>query len=330
LVQIAMSKAFLGQKQEAEELYEKALALNPFRDSWYYAYGMLIAFMQERYEDAIEVGSKTPLETMVDLPVHLAAAHHYLGHKDEARRYLGIYLDQFQKKIAVGRNPEPGESLRWILHVNPYRHKADEDRLIEGIRGAGLDEATGAALTKEPGGETAASYNVFRKVGELWQMSFDGRDVHLPEVKGFSDLAALLGQAGQELHCAQLMGAVTSGDNDLAIDEKARESYQHRIRDLKTELAEAEKNNDLGRAEALQEELDQIVEHLGQSLGLGGRSRKLGDPAERARSAVTWRIRSAIKKIEAAHPRLGRHLSNAIQTGSFCSYTPEKPLHWHL
>jgi TolB-like protein/Tfp pilus assembly protein PilF len=114
LVQIAMSKAFLGQKQEAEELYEKALALNPFRDSWYYAYGMLIAFMQERYEDAIEVGSKTPLETMVDLPVHLAAAHHYLGHKDEARRYLGIYLDQFQKKIAVG---EP--RTRGVAPVDP-------------------------------------------------------------------------------------------------------------------------------------------------------------------------------------------------------------------
>ena len=44
---------------------------------------------------------------------------------------------------------------------------------------------------------------------------------------------------------------------------------------------------------------------------------------ERARSAVTWRIRNAIKKIGQAHPRLGRHLENAVRTGTFCVYQPE-------
>jgi hypothetical protein len=265
---------------------------------------------------------------MVDLPAHLAAAHYYLGHEDEARWHISMYIEQFHQKIAVGRNPEPGESLRWILHVNPYRDKADEDRLIAGVRGAGLGREQTAATAKDSGEEK--NFNLFRKVGELWQMSFEGRDVHLPEVKGFADLAALLSRRGEELHCAELMAAVTSGDVDTAIDDKARAAYQERIRDLQAELEEAQKNHDRGRAEALREELEPIVEHLGKSLGLGGRSRKLGDPAERARSAVTWRIRSAIKKIEAAHPQLGRHLTNTIQTGTFCSYTPEKPLRWHL
>ena len=36
------------------------------------------------------------------------------------------------------------------------------------------------------------------------------------------------------------------------------------------------------------------------ALGLGGRSRALGSAAERARSAVTWRIRSGVKKIAKA------------------------------
>jgi tetratricopeptide (TPR) repeat protein len=328
LVKIATAKAYLGQKEVARQLYEKALALNPYRDNWYYAYGLLIAFMQERYEEAIELGSKTPSTIMVDFPAHLAATHYYLGHEDEARRYIGMYLEQFREKIAAGRNPEPGESLRWILHVNPYRDQADEDRLIAGVRGAGLGRDTTAATAESAGAET--SFNLFRRVGELWQMSFEGRDVHLPEVKGFADLAALLARPGDELHCAELMGAVAAGDVDTVIDDKARAAYQERIRDLQAELEEAHKNHDRGRAEALREELDPIVEHLGKSLGLGGRSRRLGDPAERARSAVTWRIRSAIKKIEGAHPVLGRHLSNTIQTGTFCSYTPEKPLLWHL
>ena len=38
--------------------------------------------------------------------------------------------------------------------------------------------------------------------------------------------------------------------------------------------------------------------------------------------AVTWRIRSAIAKIESSHPQLGAHLSNAIKTGSFVLIRP--------
>ena len=54
---------------------------------------------------------------------------------------------------------------------------------------------------------------------------------------------------------------------------------------------------------------------LSGALGLGGRSRRLGSAAERARTAVTWRIRNAIRKIATAHPALGRHLENARPDG---------------
>ena len=66
----------------------------------------------------------------------------------------------------------------------------------------------------------------------------------------------------------------------------------------------------------------------GHALGLHGRSRRLGSGAERARSAVTWRIRSAIKKIAMTHPRLGRHLENSLKTGTFCVYQPETVIDW--
>jgi hypothetical protein len=45
---------------------------------------------------------------------------------------------------------------------------------------------------------------------------------------------------------------------------------------------------------------------------------------------VTWRIRSAIKKVASAHPRLGRHLDNAVRTGHFCVYQPEAVIGWLL
>jgi len=65
-------------------------------------------------------------------------------------------------------------------------------------------------------------------------------------------------------------------------------------------------------------------------VGLGGRSRRLVSLAERARSAVTWRIRHAQRRIAAAHPSLGRHLENSLRTGTFCSYRPERPVAWRF
>jgi len=58
--------------------------------------------------------------------------------------------------------------------------------------------------------------------------------------------------------------------------------------------------------------------------------RRMGDLAERARSTVTWRIRHAIRRIGQAHPALGRHLANAVRTGLFCSYRPERRIDWRI
>ena len=52
-----------------------------------------------------------------------------------------------------------------------------------------------------------------------------------------------------------------------------------------------------------------------------------GDP-ERARKAVTNRIRQAIARIAAANGGLGLHLRNAVHTGALCSYTPDRMWSW--
>ena len=76
--------------------------------------------------------------------------------------------------------------------------------------------------------------------------------------------------------------------------------------------------------------MDFLAGELAAAFGLGGRARKTGDPTERARKAVTERIRAAIDRAEEAHPALGRHLRNSINTGTFCSYRPETPVEWSL
>ena len=119
-------------------------------------------------------------------------------------------------------------------------------------------------------------------------------------------------------------------DQPLSDDLVMPDWFKVSFLDLQEDLDESEAMNDAGRAEKIREELDQLMDHLSKSLGIGGRSRKIGATSERARTAVTWRIRSAIGKIDAVHPLLAKHLYNAVHTGTFFMYSPEKEMHWHL
>jgi hypothetical protein len=113
-------------------------------------------------------------------------------------------------------------------------------------------------------------------------------------------------------------------------DEKAKRKYHAKIAELQEELREDEEMNDVGRTELINNELNQILDHLSQATGLQGRSRKLADSSDRARAAVTLRIKSAIQKIENVHPSLAIHFQNNIKTGTFCVYSPENKVEWDL
>jgi hypothetical protein len=65
-------------------------------------------------------------------------------------------------------------------------------------------------------------------------------------------------------------------------------------------------------------------------LGLAGRARRSGGESERARSAVTQRIRTTIKRIGEHDEVLGSHLRSSIRTGIFCSYSPVVPIEWSI
>jgi predicted ATPase len=185
-----------------------------------------------------------------------------------------------------------------------------------------------------PRTQKAPAEDAFLRDGEMWQLSFGGETVHMPDLKGLHDLARLLAAPGQEIHALDLGsggdGAAPQGHAGELLDDEARAAYKRRIDELREERELAQAANDTVRAERAQEELEAIGDTLKSAYGLGGRARRAGDHAERARSAVTWRIRSAIARIDAVHPALGRHLRNSIRTGTFCTYTPEQRVDWRL
>jgi len=114
------------------------------------------------------------------------------------------------------------------------------------------------------------------------------------------------------------------------LDAQAKADYKQRLNDLRKDLEEAERFCDLNRAERARAEIDALAEQLSSAVGLGGRDRRTGSDAERARAAVTKRIRDSIKKIGEAIPSLGRYLAGQIKTGYYCSYTlnQDHPVTW--
>ena len=80
------------------------------------------------------------------------------------------------------------------------------------------------------------------------------------------------------------------------LDAQAKAEYEHRINDLRQDLDEAERFNDLQRKTEVQNELQAIANHLASAVGLGDRDRKTCSDTERARSAVTNVLRKPSEK----------------------------------
>ena len=178
---------------------------------------------------------------------------------------------------------------------------------------------------------------VFRRAGTSWTLSYAGQTVRLPDAKGLRDLAILLSRPGQPVPATELLALCGGGQltraglglgADAMLDERAKREYRHRLGELEEEIADAQDMGDAERADRARAEREAIAHELAAALGLAGRDRGLGDTRERARKAVTARLRDSLARITQAHPRLGRHLQASITTGTACTYQPAEPITW--
>lgn len=216
----------------------------------------------------------------------------------------------------------------------------DERRSVFPVRTEGVTPEDARRLTIEQA-------NLLRCDGEYWTIAFEGEVAALRDTKGLHDLAQLLASPGAEVHVFDLAadgvsptGSVSSeearqaglhpddGTGEPMIDDTAREAYRRRLTDLEQELEAAEQQGDTGVATRVRDERSALLDQLTAAYGLGGRTRRTPDHVERARKAVSRRIRTTIIRVGDALPALGRHLRTAVHTGVFCSYQPERPLRW--
>ncbi|HWH95059.1 MAG TPA: hypothetical protein VNT03_14450, partial [Baekduia sp.] len=209
--------------------------------------------------------------------------------------------------------------------------------------GSASSHPAGAARGGGPGGPAAT----LRLEGEIWTVT-GTETVRLKDRKGLQYLATLLERPDVEVHAIDLVsgpvdaaargrsgggaGSATAGDGDVVLtdggdagallDPAAKAAYRERVVELREDLEEAERFHDVERAARLREELEFVGAELARAVGLGGRDRRAGNAAERARVNVTRAIRGAVRAIAEHDARLGHHLERSVRTGVFCVYRP--------
>lgn len=170
----------------------------------------------------------------------------------------------------------------------------------------------------------------FREEGDTCLFAFSGRTVRIRVSRGLKLMLVLLSNPGREFHVSdvEMPGSVAlrvltdRGKGEPRLDAPAKASYRLKLQELREELDEARRFNDLARVSRIEEEIGFLARELARAVGLNGHDRQAYSDAERARSRVTQAIRSAIRNITAHDQVLGWHLAKSVQTGKFCCYRP--------
>jgi hypothetical protein len=244
-----------------------------------------------------------------------------LGQLMPARHRLQQALEVHRRLGARAWEAETCTALA-ALGGDRARHYTDRARSIR--TKLGLEPAT--AGEGHPGrGDTAAENAELRRVGDMWLAGFRGRTAYLRDAKGLHDLAALLDRPGVDVRALELAGAdavaAAQGGATPVLDRAALAAYRQRLAVVDRELAAP--GDPPERRLRHREERDQLLAELRRATKPGGSPRELAPTtAERARKAVTARVRDAIRRINEVLPELGAHLDRTIRTGTLCRYDP--------
>jgi len=172
-----------------------------------------------------------------------------------------------------------------------------------------------------------------RPEGGVWHVAFNGKSVHVPDMKGLWHLRELVSRPRTPVLALSLIAAPTDdpvpvGDAGPMLDREALRQYRKRLTDLDEELDDAEAKHDVARHAKRNTEREALLKELARATGVGGKPRRTGSPAEKARLNVTRTIRHAVSYLSTAHPELAAHLDESLATGVSCCYEPRTNVAW--
>ena len=209
---------------------------------------------------------------------------------------------------------------------------------------------------KAPTEDRRDSSSEFRLSGEFWTITYEGTTARFKDSKGLRYVAILITRRNEKVFVRDLLEAVDGvgevnvegkllskmNDSELechglsvtrlgnaveVLDDNGRKLYEKELTDLERRMAET---NDPSAQVELAEERDTLKRQYAAAAGRTRNPRMFQNPIERMRKSVSNRIAAAVAKINKSLPPLGRHLKNSLRTGMFCSYQPDKDVHWNL
>src|SRR5262245_35992442 len=263
----------------------------------------------------------------------LVTARTFLDRALQVRRELGavrmgyVHGSMASSLLAVARVAAKqgdlattSKLLREGIPLAEEMHEADTEReMAELLRTTAQTVSTPRAMLRPEGG--------------TWHIQYDDTDVHVPDLKGLWHLRELLARPHQPVSALSLVAAssdapISVSDAGPMIDREALRQYRQRLADLDDELDAAARRGDRARQEERTAERDALIAELKRATGLGGRPRRAGSPAEKARLNVTRTIRHAITDLATREPTLAAHLDESIVTGVSCCYEPRDDVAW--
>ena len=188
----------------------------------------------------------------------------------------------------------------WSEIGAPYEAALARAGLADALRASGSEQraafelqAARAVLDRieaEPTADDAApvgerrsrvtDLDMFRREGDYWSVSFEGRTVQVRDLKGIRYLARLLADPGREFHVLDLVAAESgrsaeaasgpgagvshtgTGDAGEMLDARAKDAYRRRLAEIEDDIEQARALEDTEREMQADAERDFLVREL--------------------------------------------------------------------
>ncbi|NRA38506.1 MAG: hypothetical protein HRU15_10225 [Planctomycetes bacterium] len=181
------------------------------------------------------------------------------------------------------------------------------------------------------------SYSM-HKIGDVWEITYAGENMHLKHFKGMYYLLQLLDKPHIALSVEILKATadkvdprcLRKGKQEVISQESADEIFQELSR-LDDDIFEADTYQNFAKKERLLIEKEKITQYLLKTQGFGNKLKTTSDSA-RVRASVADALDTALKHIDSVFPTYAEHLRRSIMnpTGSQPCYQPAQDYPWSL
>ena len=210
--------------------------------------------------------------------------------------------------------------------------------------------------------QQSSDYEFFLN-GEYWEITYEGKTIHLRDSRGLQYIHCLLENPENEFYTLELVHKIkicpppeyiyeflskeerdkqlikenvykglTKNTGDV-LDKEGIRLLKERYEDLESELINEQTPPNDERTSEIEMDMDEIKKTLSAGHDKLGRPRKFPNDAEKARKAISKAVKESLDKIKDennGHRSLWKHFEITLTIGIFCSYKPEKPIPWHL